>query len=368
MNILSIAYSSISLAIILASITTIIVKQWSLKSSAVYYFLGLEVLIAIWIIAGILQIIFSNPGDTQLSLIFSIIGVIANGLAMICSVLFASSLSGLIPLKQVALYIVFLLFGGVFGITLSSDVFYVQYNPTLDFSGSKSNTMWIICLAGGVVIAGTFFLWHLIRQRSIVDTKHKRSTSFMIAGVIVAFYASILVYALRLLSPGLQKAFLHSELITTSIGTALITVGMIIGGKTALYGSSQVISINIYNEHGLNLYQGFFKTAHKINEHLVSGVATAIAAFATEIIGEEVFPREIDLGEYSLILEKPGKFAGFIACKYPSTQIQQGLKRVMANYQPGMEFDEISKMIDNYLPYGAPQRDPGAPAYRRIVD
>jgi hypothetical protein len=344
------------------------VKQWSLKSSAVYYFLGLEILIGIWIIAGILQIIFSNPVDTQISLISSIIGVIANGLAMICSVLFASSLSGLIPLKQIALYIVFLLFGGVFALTLSSDVFYVEYNPTLDFSGSKSNIMWIICLAGGVIIAGTFFLWHLVRQRSIVDNKHKISTGFMIAGVIVAFYASILVYALRLLSPRFQKAFLHSELITTSIGTALITVGMILGGKTALYGSSQVISINIYNEHGLNLYQGFFKTSHKINEHLVSGVATAIAAFATEIIGEEVFPREIDLGEYSLILEKPGKFAGFIACKYPSTQIHQGLKHVMANYQPSMEFDEISKLIDDYLPYGAPQKDPGAPEYRRIVE
>lgn len=368
MNILSITYSSISLAIILASITTIIIKQWSLKSSAVYYFLGLEVLIGIWILAGILQIIFSNPSDTRLSLIFAIIGVIANGFAMICSVLFASSLSGLIPLKQVALYVVFLLFGGVFGITLSSGVFYVEYNNTLDFSGSKSNILWIICLASGVILAGTFFLWHLVRQRRIVDQKHKMSTSFMIAGVVVAFYTSILVYASRFISEGFQKAFLHSELITTSIGTALITIGMIVGGKTALYGSSRVISINIYNEHGLNLYQGFFQTTHKINEHLVSGIATAIAAFATEIIGEEVFPREIDLGEYSLILVKPGKFAGFIACKYPTSQIHQGLKRVMANYQPEMEFDEVSKIIDDYLPYGAPQKDPNTPTYRRIVE
>lgn len=368
MNILSITYSSISLAIIIASITTIIVKQWSLQSSAVYYFLSLEVLIAVWIIAGILQIIFSNPVDTRLSFIFSIIGVIANGLAMICSVLFASSLSGLIPLKQVALYVVFLLFGGVFGLTLSSEVYAVEYDSTLDFSKATANVIWIICLAGGVIIAGTFFLWHLVRQRSIVDQKHKMSTSFMIADVIVAFYASILVYALRFVSEGFSKAFLHSELITTSIGTALITVGMIFGGKTALYGSSQVISINIYNEHGLNLYQGFFKTTHKINEHLVSGIATAIAAFATEIIGEEVFPREIDLGEYSLILDKPGKFAGFIACKYPSSQIHQGLKRVMTHYQHGMEYDEISKIIDDYLPYGTPQKDLGSPIYRRIVE
>lgn len=368
MNILSLTYSSISLAIMIISIITIIVKQWSLKSSAVYYFLGLEVLIAIWILAGILQIIFSNPSDNTLPLIFVQIGIIANGLAMICSVLFASSLSGLIPLKQIALYVVFLLFGGVFGITLSQDVFNVEYDSTLDVAKSTSNIVWIICLAGGVIIAGTFFIWHLIRQRSIVYQKHKRGINFMITGVIVAFYASILVYALRFVFIGLQKVLLHSELITTSIGTALITVGMLIGGKTALYGSSQVISINIYNDHGLNLYQGFFKTTHKMNEHLVAGVATAIATFASEIVGEEVFPRQIDLGEYSLILQKRGKYTGFIACKYPTNHIQQGLKRVMANYNPDMDYNEVSKQIDNYLPYGFPVKDSSSSTYTRVVN
>jgi len=367
MNILSLTYSSISLAIMLTGIITIIVKQWSLKSSAVYYFLGLEVLIAIWIIAGILQIIFSNPTDNSLTLIFVQMGIIANGLAMICSVLFASSLSGLVPIKQVALYVVFLLFGGVFGITLSQDVFKVEYDSTLDVAKSTTNIVWIICLAGGVVLAGTFFLWHLIRQRSIVNQKYKMGLNFLIAGVIVAFYASILVYALRFAFVDLQKVLLHSELITTSIGTALITAGMLIGGKTALYGSSQVISINIYNDIGLNLYQGYFETPHKINEHLISGVATAIATFASEIVGEEVFPREIDLGEYSLILDKRGKFAGFIACKYPTNQIHRGLDQIMTHYKPDMEYDEISKLIDNYLPYGLPIKDASSSTVKRII-
>ncbi len=354
MNILSLIYSSISLVIMLFGIITIIVKQWSLKSSAVYYFLSLEIFIAIWVIAGILQIIFSNPSDNSLTLIFVQIGIIANGFAMICSVLFASSLSGLKPIKQVALYIVFLLFGGVFGITFSQGVFKVEYDSTLDVAKSSTNIIWIICLAGGVVLAGTFFLWHLIRQRSIVNKKYKRGINFLIAGVIVAFYASILVYALRFIFVDLQKVLLHSELITTSVGTALITAGMIIGGKTALYGSSQVISINIYNDIGLNLYQGIFETPHKMNEHLISGVATAIATFASELVGEEVFPRAIDLGEYSLILDKRGKYAGFIACKYPTSLIHRGLDQVMSNYKPDMEHEEISKLIDDYLPYGVP--------------
>lgn len=72
----------------IASITTIIVKQWSLKSSAVYYFLSLEVLIAIWIIKDILQIIFSNPSDNILPLIFDkrkipIARIITNGIVII---------------------------------------------------------------------------------------------------------------------------------------------------------------------------------------------------------------------------------------------------------------------------------------------
>jgi len=33
-----------------------------------------------------------------------------------------------------------------------------------------------------------------------------------------------------------------------------------------------------------------------------------------------------------------------------------------------MEYDEISKIIDNYLPYGTPQKDLGSPTYRRIVE
>ncbi len=367
MNILSLTYSSISLAIMLISILTIIVKQWSLKSSAVYYFLGLEVLIAFWIIAGILQIIFSNLDDS-LVLIFVQMGIIANGFAMICSVLFASSLSGLIPIKQVALYVVFLLFGGVFGITLSPEAFKVEYDSALDITKSTTNIVWIICLAGGVVLAGTFFLWHLVRQRSIVNQKYKRGINFLIAGVVVAFYASILVYALRFAFVSLQKVLLHSELITTSVGTALILAGMLIGGKTALYGSSQVISVNIYNDIGLNLYQGFFETPHKLNEHLISGIATAIATFASEIVGEEVSPREIDLGDYSLILDKRGKYSGFIACKYPTNQIHHGLDLIMAHYKPDMEYDEISKLIDNYLPYGLPVKDASNPQIERIVE
>ncbi len=163
MNYLSIIYSSISLVIIIVSIIIIIVKQWSLKSTPLYYFLGLEVLIGLWILAGLFQTIFSNPIDVKISYYFIVIGVIANGLAMICNVLFASSLSGQIPLKRVTLYVVFLVIGRVFALTLSPDVFSVVYDADLDLTKASANIVWIICLASSVILSGTYFLTHLIR-------------------------------------------------------------------------------------------------------------------------------------------------------------------------------------------------------------
>ncbi len=355
MNILSIIYSSISLALLLVSIITLVIKQWSLKSPPVFYFLGLEGFIAIWVICGLLQVIFSNPADQTLPTIFITIGIIANGLAMISTGLFASSLSGEIPLKQTALLFIFSLIGGVIAVTLSRDVFKVTYDSTLDISKSSANYVWLACLAGGVILAGSFLMWHVIRQKRIITQKHKLSINFILAGVVIAFYGSIVLYAVRYLTH--VKMFLHLELVSTSIGTFLITVGMLIGGKTALYGTSRVISINIYDDTGINRFQGFFIKRHSMNQHLVAGVASAIATFASEIIGEEVFPREIDLGDYSLILVKEGKFVGFIACKYPSYQIHTGLRRIMKNYKPKMTFKEIVKLIDNFLPYGPPQAD-----------
>ncbi|MBN1330873.1 MAG: hypothetical protein JXA54_15480 [Candidatus Heimdallarchaeota archaeon] len=355
MNYLSLIYGLVSFIIIIVCIVIIIVKQWSLKSSAVYYFLGLMILLGLWILSDLLQVITSKPGDTTLPYIFAICSTITNALAMICSILFANSLSGQLPIKRFAVYLVFFLMGGVIALTFSPTVFSVSYNSDLDYVKSSANIIWIICLTLGVITSGTFFLIHLIRQHKIINKKHKISINFLIAGVVIAFYGSIVFYALRYILV-LQSSFLHAELISTSIGVSLMAIGMILGGKTALYGSSQVISINIYNEHGLNLYQGFFTKIHSINEHLVSGLATAISAFASEIIGEDVFPREVDLGNYSLILYKQKSFVGFICCKYPTFHIHYGLKKVMNSFDPDMTYNEVAKIINNFLPYGEPVR------------
>jgi len=359
MNYLSIIYCSISLTITLVSISTIFIKQWSLRSSAVSFFFLMEVLVSIWIIADLLQVIASKPTDGPYSLpyYFAISSTIAISISMIFSALFVNSLSAQKPMRRILIYLVYLFVGGVIALTLSTKGLFVVYDSALEISRIHANVVWIVCLAGGVFLSGTMFLIHLSRQLRLVGEEYKIGTNTMIFGVIIGYYFSILLYALRYFKV-FGKAFLHAELITTSIGLILLTIGMLIGGKKALYGSSIVISINIYNKHGLNLYQGFLSSPHYINEHLVSGVATAIAAFGSEIVGEEVFPKEIDLGDYSLILVKKKGFIGFVCCKYPTSQIHRGLQNIMNNYKEKMKYEEVSKLISKFLPYGLPTRVP----------
>ena len=129
---------------------------------------------------------------------------------------------------------------------------------------------------------------------------------------------------------------------------------MILGGKRALYGSSRVYSVHIFDNSGLSIFAGLFEGKYDVNEHLISGVATAISNFAGQLIGKDVVPREIDLDEYSLMLEEKDDYIGFIICEHPSVMIRQGLKNIMKNFDPTMNIDEISEFVDDFLPYGKP--------------
>jgi len=359
MNYLSIIYSGISLVIILTSMSIIFAKQWSLKNTAVLFFFLMELLVTLWIISDLLQIITSKPSDGPYSIpyYFAISSTITIALAMVFSGLFINSLTYQEKIKQFMVYIICAFVGGVIALTLSTKAVYVTYDSNLEFSKLHANIGWIVCLAGGVLLSGSLFLVHLIRQHKLIGKEYRLGTRIMIAGVIIGFYFSIIFYAMRYFK-FFGKSFLHAELIAASVGLILLTIGMVTGKKTALYGSSIVISINIYNKHGLNLYQGFLSSPHYINEHLVSGVATAIAAFGSEIVGEEVFPKEIDLGDYSLILVKKSNFSGFICCKYPTIQIHRGLRNIMENFDEKMNYEEVSKLVSKFLPYGLPKKIP----------
>lgn len=352
MNILSLIYSSISIAVILLVIVIIISRQLELKSSAVFYFLTMTVFILLWIIGDLAQIIYSSPMNEAVILHLSRFSTLTNLLAMIAAVLFANSLGSNEAFKSFSSYGIFLLVGGAIGLTFVDSVYNVSYNPTLDFTITQGEIIWIIFDAGAVLFATFVFLSHLIKQHLIVDKKDKKATLTMIFGAILAFLVSLIFYVIYSIFS--FKPTLHLELVSTAIGSLLIAIGMIYGGKRALYGSSRLYSIQIFNTSGLNIYAGEFNQKIQVNHQLTAAVATAIATLTSKLIGEEIFPKEINLGKYSMILSQKKDYIGFIICEYPTKQIHQGLKKIIDKFDPSETKESIETIIDNYLPYGKP--------------
>ncbi len=362
MIITSLIYSAISLCIIIAMIVIVFIRQYELASSAVYFMLGILFGIAGWIIGDMLQIIFSKEGNEIVVLVFSAIATISSMLAMGSTVLFARVLSARRTLNSKTVVVGSILFGATVFLTLTAgypnaaDKFVsytvLPYDSTLEFIKTEAHLIWVICDAAMVLFAGGSLVWYLSRQYRFVEDRHKKILAFMIAGTIIAFIVSAVLYSIFTIT-GI-RATLHLELISASIGAAMIGIGMILGGKRALYGSSRVYSVHVFSNSGLSIYAGLFEGKYDVNEHLISGVATAISNFAGQLIGKDVVPREIDLGDYSLMLEEKGDFIGFIICEHPSVMIRQGLKNIMKNFDPNMSIEDISGFVDDFLPYGKP--------------
>lgn len=363
MIITSIIYAAISLCIIIAMIVIVFIKQYELASSAVYFMLGILFGIAGWIIGDMFQIIFSKPGNEKIVLVFSAIATISSMFAMGSTVLFARVLSARRTLNSKTVVIGSILFGATVFLTLTagypnSATKYISYSVLpygeggLDFIKTEANIIWVITDAAMVLFAGGTMTWYLSRQYRFVEDKHKKILAFMIAGTIIAFIVSAILYSIFAITA--EAVTLHLELISASIGAAMIGIGMILGGKRALYGSSRVYSVHIFDNSGLSIFAGLFEGKYDVNEHLISGVATAISNFAGQLIGKDVVPREIDLDEYSLMLEEKDDYIGFIICEHPSVMIRQGLKNIMKNFDPTMNIDEISEFVDDFLPYGKP--------------
>ena len=359
---LSLIYAIISLCIIIVMIVIVFIKQYQLASSAVYFMLGILFGIAGWIIGDMFQIIFSKPGDEVIVLVFSVIATISSMISMGSTVLFARVLSARRTLNSKTVVVGSILFGATVFLTLTAGypndankfISYTvrSYDVNLDFIVTQASPIWIICDGVMVLFAGGTLIWYLSRQYRFVEQKHRKILSFMIVGTIIAFIVSAILYSIYAFAK--IKATLHLELVSASIGAAIIAIGMIFGGKRALYGSSRVYSVHIFDDSGLSLYAGLFEGKYDVNEHLISGVATAISNFAGQLIGKDVIPREIDLGDYSLMLEDKGKYIGFIICEFPSAMIRQGLKNIMKDFDPKMSISEISEFVDEYLPYGKP--------------
>ncbi len=353
MNILSLVYCIVSLAVIISVIVIVVIKQFELASSAVYYFLILLFGLIGWIASNLVQIVISKPGNESTALIFSRIATVCSMIAMIAAVLFARVLSARRTLNSKSVAFAFTLFGGTIAMTFAKAVYDVSYNTELDFIVTEAHIVWVIFDAGLVLFAGTIMVYYFGRQRKFVEEQQKKVINFMIIGAFIAFFLSGIFYAIYAVAQ--VPAILHLELVTVAIGTSMVGIGMIWGGKRTMYGSSRVLSVHVFDTNGLSVYAGLFIAEYDVDEHLISGVATAIANFAGHLIGKDVFPREIDLENYSLMLEKKGDYVGFVNCEFPTVQVRQALCNVMDDFEPQMGQEEITELVEKYFPYGKPR-------------
>ncbi|MHA1205326.1 MAG: hypothetical protein ACTSRR_01300 [Candidatus Heimdallarchaeaceae archaeon] len=169
----------------------------------------------------------------------------------------------------------------------------------------------------------------------------------MSIGVIIAFFVSTIlytIYAIWFIVP-----LLHLELVSASLGAIIIGIAMIKRGKEAIYYSSRVFSLHNFDEIGISYYASVFQAGYIVDEQLISGVASAIVTFAKELIEKEVFPREIDLDDYSLLIAKKGNIIILISVEYPTAHLRQTMNNIIEKFRMYMSEEEIGKLVENYI-------------------
>lgn len=346
---LSLSYSIFSLVILLSLLIFISIKQIELKSTAVYYLLVVIVTIIFWVIGDLMQIIYSDLDNINLVLFFSRFATISSMFAMISTILFARVLTARRTLNSPTVAIAFAVFGGVIALTVSSAYRVIEPPKPVEFYKTEADLVWTILDAFMVLFAGGVFLRYLFRQRKIVLRRYLPVINTMIIGVIIAFFLSAVLYAIYAI--GFVVPLLHLELVSASIGALIIGVAMIRGGTEAVYYSSRVFSLHIFENTGISHFACVFQTGYSLDDNLISGVAAAIASFAKELIGKEVFPREIDLGDYSLLLAKRGNLICLITAEFPTAHLRQTLENIIESYEPKMTQQEICDMVESYISF-----------------
>ncbi|MBN1329742.1 MAG: hypothetical protein JXA54_09740 [Candidatus Heimdallarchaeota archaeon] len=305
------------------------------------------------IIGNLMQVIFNNPSQNKIASFSIYFALYATLFAITFVIFFISTITDDRKLKYILLYISLFFIGGSFLLALDSNSYVISYNLEQNSYVGKGGLVWIISIAATILIAGSLFLYHLLRQFAMVQKKHHKALVFMVLGNFLYAYVTIFVYSLRSMVV-CRESTLHLENLFFSTGILLMVIGIIISGKTALFGSSEIYFINIYSISGLSLYHGTFGSEEIIDEQLISGISTAISTFFMSLRGEEIIPNEIKLDDYSFILAHNGNCVGFINCRYPSRHLKEGLRNIMNNFNESLSKKEISKLIDKFLPYGEP--------------
>ncbi|MHA2309103.1 MAG: hypothetical protein ACXABJ_07490 [Candidatus Heimdallarchaeaceae archaeon] len=332
----------------------VFIKQAKTSSTSVYYFISLIVFVMIWIIGDMLLVYASQIHNERAALFWSKFNTINSMVAMVATILFVRTLTSRQLLNSILVVITFFLFGGLVGTTLSSDYTIVLQEVAMgNFNFFIANTgyVWIFFDGFLVIFAGSVLLGYLIKQTFFLKKDHRKTLVIMIVGVIIAYFVSIIIYVIRKIIFAITNeiVMLHMELISVAIGALIMSFSIYKGGVEAFYYSSEISSIFIYNKEGFVVYSASLRKGSGIEGMMIPSITRAFSSFAGELIGKEVFPKEIDLGIYSLIIEEHGNFICLISCKNPTAYVKQGVKNILDDLSPNMTEDEMTALVEKYL-------------------
>jgi hypothetical protein len=346
----------VSIFFLLLGAILVIGKQIRTSSLSAYYFLIMILCIMGWIISNIFIVYLSQRTRAADALFASRFATIISMVGMIATVLFALTLSPRQKFNPIILSIAIFLFGGVVGLTVSGD-YTVTLLPVVGgnyvFYLAQTSITWVIFDTGLALFAGIVFLVYLIKQRGFVEAKHQRVIEIMMLGVILAYFGSAILFATTRIIYSItgELMLLHMEWGSVAVGALVICISIYLGSIEAFYYSTEVYSIDIFDKTGLSIYSASAKKKLKARSHTILSVTTAFSEFTGELVGKEVYPKEIDLGDSSLMIEIKDELVCFVCSRIPTTYLRQAIKHLLDDLTPNISEEEISTLVEKYLAF-----------------
>jgi len=346
----------VSIFFLLLGAILVIGKQIRTSSLSAYFFLSIIFCIMGWIISNIFIVYLSQRARETDALFASRFATIISMVGMIATVLFALTVSPRQRLNPIIISIAIFLFGGVVGLTVSGD-YSVALLPVMGgnyyFYLAQTSITWVVFDTGLALFAGIIFLVYLIKQRVFVEEKHQRVIEIMMLGVIIAYFISALLFATTRIIYAVtgEIMLLHMEWGSVAVGALVICISIYMGGIEAFYYSTEIHSIYIFDKAGSSIYSASAKKKLKVRGHTILSITTAFSEFAGELIGKEVYPKEIDLGDSSLMIETKDGFVCFLCSRIPTTYLRQAVKNLLDDLSPNLVEADISALVEKYLAF-----------------
>ena len=353
MNQFAFSFNLSSLVMVLICLIAFVTIQRKHKSRARNLFILLLFSIALRLSGNLIQSIFTEMNQEIIATIGIYLGMMSALLIFFFLVVFLNLILGDHRFKAPTILISIALIFATFVYTINPDVYFAVYNASLGAYVGNGNIIHTTLLLLSSLFAYTTLLIFLIKQYKIVEKKYHKSLSLMIVGTIIMGYLVLIIYTIRYLVFPIPT-LLHFENLFLGIGIIFLTFGFMMGGQTALLGSSKIFYVNIFYKCGLSVYHGTYSGKKEIDEQLLSALATAVSSFGNLVMEEEVFPKEINFKDFAVLLYRHEDVIGFISCKYPSRQLRFGLKNIVESYSEDMSKEEVTNLLVLNLPYGEP--------------